>query len=152
MTGSQPHLLKDLFQRRCRKKKLGRQYIKFTITLYTKRAALDSRGQSRNGNCRSAFTKDTGIAAKYDILSGDDFRSNSDLESQNLMFEINKILQFEVSFCESFTNKIVTDYGLLYYRPDNPLSHDSNHTHILDIHDHPERAIAALSNSTDIRG
>lgn len=49
------------------------------------------------------------------------------------MFDIQKMLQHEISFYKLFTNKTVTEYGIVYYNHLNPLSHDSNHAHILDI-------------------
>jgi len=57
------------------------------------------------------------------------------------MFDIQEMLQREITFYELFTNKISTDYGILYYNPLNPLSYDSNHAHILDIKCDFERTI-----------
>ncbi len=44
-----------------------------------------------------------------------------------------KLLEQEISYYDSFTNKITTDYGKIYYNPFHPSSWDSNHAHILDI-------------------
>jgi GNAT superfamily N-acetyltransferase len=56
-----------------------------------------------------------------------------------MMFDIDKMFQTEISFCDSFTNRVETEYGKVYYNPFNPLSHDSNHAHILKNLDHPEK-------------
>ncbi len=49
------------------------------------------------------------------------------------MFDFERLAQQELSFCRSFTNTALRDYGFLYYNPLNPLSHDSNHAHILTL-------------------
>jgi GNAT superfamily N-acetyltransferase len=54
------------------------------------------------------------------------------------MFDINRMFQTEISFCDSFTSRMDTHYGRLYYNPQNPLSHDSNHAHIMKNLLHPE--------------
>ena len=41
--------------------------------------------------------------------------------------------RLENTFCEDFARVERREYGLLYYQPDNPLSHDSNHAVILDL-------------------
>jgi len=60
------------------------------------------------------------------------------------MFDINKVLELEISFCASFTNKVETDYGRIYYNIDNPLSHDSNHAHIFNIYENPDLVITGI--------
>ncbi|MFC2035819.1 GNAT family N-acetyltransferase [Chloroflexota bacterium] len=57
------------------------------------------------------------------------------------MFDINKMLQSENTFYESFSSKIITDYGINYYNHLNPLSYDSNHAHILHISENPQQSI-----------
>jgi len=57
------------------------------------------------------------------------------------MFNADKMLGHELTFCQLFTNKVTTEYGIIYYNPLNPFSHDSNHAHILDIANNPEAAI-----------
>lgn len=49
------------------------------------------------------------------------------------IFDILEMLQREVLFYELFTNKLVTEWGILYFNPENPSSYDSNHAHILDV-------------------
>jgi GNAT superfamily N-acetyltransferase len=57
------------------------------------------------------------------------------------MFDINRMFQTEISFCDSFADRVDTQYGRLYCNAQNPLSHDSNHAHIMkDLH-HPEEAL-----------
>lgn len=46
------------------------------------------------------------------------------------MFKISEMLSREVEFCKFFTQNKKTDYGILYYNTDNPLSYDSNHAQI----------------------
>lgn len=60
------------------------------------------------------------------------------------MFDIDEALQQEITFCESFTNKTTTDFGIIYYNPLIPSSHDSNHAHILKINENPEKAIQEI--------
>jgi GNAT superfamily N-acetyltransferase len=55
------------------------------------------------------------------------------MPSELAMLDINRMLQTEISFCDSFTNRVDTQYGILYHNPLNPLSHDSNHAHIMDL-------------------
>jgi ribosomal protein S18 acetylase RimI-like enzyme len=57
------------------------------------------------------------------------------------MFSVDKMLGYELTFCQLFTNKVTTEYGIIYYNPLNPSSHDSNHANILDIDNNPEPAI-----------
>jgi GNAT superfamily N-acetyltransferase len=61
------------------------------------------------------------------------------------MFDRDRMLLQEVSFYESFTNKVITDYGVIYYNPLNPQSHDSNHAHILHVDDHADVAIQDIA-------
>lgn len=60
------------------------------------------------------------------------------------MFSIEKMLQTELSFYDSFTRRLDTKYGKIYFNPDNPLSHDSNHAHIMKNLEHPEKAILEI--------
>ena len=59
------------------------------------------------------------------------------------MFDIDKALKQEITYCESFTNKTTTEFGIIYYNHLNPLSHDSNHAHILNI-EHADTAILEI--------
>lgn len=49
------------------------------------------------------------------------------------MIDVAAIMHHEVWFCESFTRKLETDYGVIFYNPDNPESHDSNHANIFRL-------------------
>jgi len=49
------------------------------------------------------------------------------------MPDLKEMLKNEISFCESFSQMMETDYGALYFNPQNPQSHDSNHAHILHL-------------------
>ena len=60
------------------------------------------------------------------------------------MFDINRMFQTEISFCDSFANRVDTEYGKLYYNPLNPLSHDSNHAHIMKNLQHPEHTLEEI--------
>lgn len=68
------------------------------------------------------------------------------------MFDTNEMLQHEVTFCELFTGKTVTDWGVLYCNPDNPRSYDSNHAHVLDIRCDLERAVEGVTEFYHARG
>jgi len=60
------------------------------------------------------------------------------------MFDIEQVFQRETTYYEAFTNKKTTDFGYIYYNPDNPRSHDSNHAQILNLHDNPEEAVREI--------
>jgi len=62
------------------------------------------------------------------------------------MFEIEQMFKKENSYYETFTEKKVTEFGVLYYNVDNPLSHDSNHAQILNIHDNPGDAVRNIKS------
>jgi len=49
------------------------------------------------------------------------------------MFDCGAVLKHEIDSYESFTEKVVKAYGIIYHNPDNPSSYDSNHAHILDL-------------------
>ncbi len=57
------------------------------------------------------------------------------------MFDVKAMFEAEISFCDSFTNRKDTHYGRLYYNPENPLSHDSNHAHIMKSLENPRDAL-----------
>jgi len=57
------------------------------------------------------------------------------------VFDPARLLQLELSFCESFTNKAVREYGVLYFNSLNPQSHDSNHALILNTRVNLDSAI-----------
>ncbi len=65
------------------------------------------------------------------------------------MFDTEQMFQRENSFYEAFTTKKVTDFGMIYYNPDNPRSHDSNHAQILNIHDNPLEAVREIKRFYD---
>lgn len=60
------------------------------------------------------------------------------------MFDIEQMFQRETTYYEAFTGKKTTDFGYIYYNPDNPRSHDSNHAQILNIHDNPLEAVREI--------
>lgn len=60
------------------------------------------------------------------------------------MFDINIMYRTEISYYDSFTNRVDTNYGKLYYNPQNPLSHDSNHAHIMRNLNHPENTLREI--------
>ncbi len=60
------------------------------------------------------------------------------------MFDIDRMFQTEISFCDSFTNRVNTEWGRIYYNPLNPLSHDSNHAHIMKDLRRPEAALEEI--------
>ena len=68
------------------------------------------------------------------------------------MFDIKAMFQTEISFCDSFTNRKDTQYGRLYYNPQNPLSHDSNHAHVLRNLENPEDALEDIKAFFRSRG
>lgn len=47
--------------------------------------------------------------------------------------DLGLLRRLENAFFADFARVERRDYGLLYYQPDNPLSHDSNHAVILDL-------------------
>lgn len=49
------------------------------------------------------------------------------------VFDLRQVIHSEITFCEGFTCKEYRPYGVLYYNPANPLSHDSNHAHIFRL-------------------
>lgn len=57
------------------------------------------------------------------------------------MFNVQEMLQKENSFYELFAKKLVTDWGILFFNPENPRSYDSNHAHILDIKCNLKKAV-----------
>lgn len=68
------------------------------------------------------------------------------------MFDTNEMLRREITFCEMFTRRTVTDYGILYCNPDNPRSYDSNHAHVMDVHGDLERAVQDIMAFYRARG
>ncbi len=60
------------------------------------------------------------------------------------MFDINRMFETEMSFCDSFTDRVNTEWGRIYYNPLNPLSHDSNHAHIMKDLCRPEMALEEI--------
>ena len=62
------------------------------------------------------------------------------------MFEIEQMFNRENSYYQAFTEKKVTDFGVLYHNVENPLSHDSNHAQILNIHDNPGDAVRDIKS------
>ncbi|MDD5190534.1 MAG: GNAT family N-acetyltransferase [Dehalococcoidales bacterium] len=61
------------------------------------------------------------------------------------MVDIEKLLSLERSFYGSFSNVIEKRYGVIYYNPDNPQSHDSNHAQILRLDTDIESAIQDIT-------
>lgn len=57
------------------------------------------------------------------------------------MLDIKKLLAREQTCYRFFSGQIAREYGVLYHNPDNPLSYDSNHAHILDLNCDLEAAI-----------
>jgi len=68
------------------------------------------------------------------------------------MFEIEKAANQELTFYESFTNRLDAGFGIIYYNLDNPLSHDSNHAHILRIGERPGEALQEIKRFYNSRG
>ncbi len=62
------------------------------------------------------------------------------------MFDIEQMFQRETTYYEAFTNKKLIDFGYIFYNPDNPRSHDSNHAHILNIRENPGGAIQEIKH------
>ncbi len=60
------------------------------------------------------------------------------------MLDLATIMHHETWFCESFTRKHETDYGVFFYNPDNPLSHDSNHAVIFQLNGDLDRTILEI--------
>ncbi|UCD08904.1 MAG: GNAT family N-acetyltransferase [Dehalococcoidales bacterium] len=60
------------------------------------------------------------------------------------MFDIDQMFLRETTFYEAFTNKISTDFGYIFYNPDNPRSHDSNHAQILKIDENPGQVVREI--------
>ncbi|MFC1947305.1 GNAT family N-acetyltransferase [Chloroflexota bacterium] len=60
------------------------------------------------------------------------------------MFDIEIMFQRENSYYEAFTDKKAMDFGYIYYNTENPRSHDSNHAHILKIHENPREAVQEI--------
>jgi len=60
------------------------------------------------------------------------------------MFDLEQMFHRETTFYEAFTNKISTDFGYIFYNPDNPRSHDSNHAQILKINENPGEAVREI--------
>jgi ribosomal protein S18 acetylase RimI-like enzyme len=56
-------------------------------------------------------------------------------------FDVNKLLEQEISSYDSFTNKTTTWYGKVYFNPLSPWSWDCNHAHIINIDSNSEDAI-----------
>ncbi len=53
------------------------------------------------------------------------------------------MLKQDLSYYDSFTDKTVTEYGILYHNALNPMSYDSNHAIITDFRD-PDSAIRSV--------
>jgi len=59
-------------------------------------------------------------------------------------FDVNKLLDHELSSYDSFTNKTMTWYGKIYLNPLSPSSWDCNHAHIINICGNNEDAISQI--------
>ncbi len=68
------------------------------------------------------------------------------------MFDINRITHCENTFPQSFSRVARREYGLLYYQPQNPDSHDSNHAVILDLAVDLEAAVDDLTSFYGVLG
>jgi len=63
------------------------------------------------------------------------------IELPQKRFDVNKLLEQEISSYDSFTNKTTTWYGKVYFNPLSPSSWDCNHAHIINIDGNSEDAI-----------
>src|ERR1017187_1998602 len=85
-----------------------------------------------------------------DIPPGDAFdvnrartlqRGRTAMKGLSPVFDTEKLLKQEISYYGSFTNKISTSYGKIFHNSFNPLSHESNHAHILNLNCDIEAAL-----------
>ncbi|RXI95583.1 GNAT family N-acetyltransferase [Anaerobacillus alkaliphilus] len=52
-----------------------------------------------------------------------------------------KVLELDIAYLSTFTNKIITDWGYIFYNEDQPMYYDANHAHIYDVPANPTAVI-----------
>ena len=60
------------------------------------------------------------------------------------MISLEKLIEYEINFPQSFASVCDKPYGRLFYNTDNPQSHDSNHAVFLNLGTDPEQALEEL--------
>ncbi len=60
------------------------------------------------------------------------------------MILLDKLIEYETNFPQSFASVCEKPYGRLFYNTDNPQSHDSNHAVFLNLNADPEQSLEEL--------
>lgn len=57
------------------------------------------------------------------------------------MNTLHKILKLDFAYLDTFTNRIDTSWGSLFYNEDQPAYYDANHAHIMEVPQHSDAVI-----------
>ncbi|PGY06812.1 GNAT family N-acetyltransferase [Bacillus sp. AFS031507] len=54
---------------------------------------------------------------------------------------LHKILELDFAYLDTFTNRMDTSWGSIFYNEDQPAYYDANHAHIIQVPENPEAVI-----------
>jgi GNAT superfamily N-acetyltransferase len=54
---------------------------------------------------------------------------------------LHKILELDIAYLDTFTNRINTSWGFIFHNEDQPAYYDANHAHIVDVPENSETVI-----------
>lgn len=74
------------------------------------------------------------------------------IEKRNSMASLDDIFKMDCAYLSTFTTKIDTSWGMLFYNENQPNYYDANHAHIQQICDHPKSVIDEVSRFYQDKG
>lgn len=54
---------------------------------------------------------------------------------------VQKVWELDLAYFDTFTNRVNTSWGYLFYNENQPAYYDANHAHIIDVPEHPGAVI-----------
>lgn len=58
---------------------------------------------------------------------------------------LKKVLELDIAYLDTFTNRLETEWGLLFYNEDHPSYYDANHAQILEVPANPKAVIEEVN-------